>query len=220
MQRVQELDGVLGLRRGVEHCQRLVLERLRPRADVARVVRPRRRGGAQERAAELRDQLLAGILGRARRTEVAVAAASMPATVRVLVREGGPRRMGRLERLERRHLDAVGTRRVVGALTAVADGGGERMEPRFTAGVALVKRRKIGAKCVDGIGTADALRSGMSFAPAPAPREVGEDWSDYAKTRKRGAWVGRPLWRLNCAATPERVTDGGGRQPGGHEFPA
>ena len=77
VQRVQELDRLLRQGGGVEHRPRLVVEQLQPRGDVARVVGPRRRGdaeiGAQERAAEFGDQLLAGVLGGAGWAEVASA---------------------------------------------------------------------------------------------------------------------------------------------------
>ena len=46
--------------------------------------------------------------------------------------------MRRLERLERRHLDAVGAGRVAGALAAVADVEAQALEPRLAARVALV----------------------------------------------------------------------------------
>ena len=85
-------------------------------------------GGEEGAAAMLGNQFLGGIafVAPALAAEFAVETRRMFRLMRRLMREGGVIALGVLERLERRHLHIVVVNRVVGAVAAEADVGGDR----------------------------------------------------------------------------------------------
>jgi hypothetical protein len=124
---VQEVHGPLRVGCRCEDGPFVVFEDLDPASDAGGVVLPHLRGeaeiGTQERAAQLRHKLFHGValIAEALAPEVTVQAGRVPRPVPGLMSERGVIALAVLEEFEMRHLDVIGTGRVVGPVSAMAD---------------------------------------------------------------------------------------------------
>jgi len=131
---VQPIDGGLSLGRSGEQGAFVLAKDAQPVREISGVIGPGVVGNPEIRAKEcgskLGNQFLGGIafVAPALAAEFAVETRRLFRLMRRLMREGGVIALGVLERLERRHLHIFVVNRVVGAVAAEADVGGD-LEP-------------------------------------------------------------------------------------------
>src|SRR5260370_39770284 len=126
---MEKIHGALRVRGGGEDRALVLAEDLEPMRQVRGVVLTRlwrdAEIRAQERGAQLSDELFTGVarVAEALAAEVAIETARMLRPVRQLMRFGGGVALSVAERLRHGELDHVRTRSVVGHAAAVTDDG-------------------------------------------------------------------------------------------------